>query len=115
MYAIRSYYVNHKRFAWHRTWNLTFSDEFSESKLDTSKWLTRYYWGDKMLKDTYSLSIDKHLVTDGSNIILENGRLHLVTQKESVKGKSWDARYGFSTRNFDYTSGLINSASYNFV
>ncbi len=102
--------INHKRFAWHRTWNLTFSDEFSESKLDTSKWLTRYYWGDKMLKDTYSLSIDKHLVTDGSNIILENGRLHLVTQKESVKGKSWDARYGFSTRNFDYTSGLINSA-----
>lgn len=102
--------IEHKRFSWHRSWSMTFNDEFSGPKVDTKAWLTRYYWGDKMLKDSYSLSQDKHFVTDGDNLNVENGRLHIVTRKEAVKGKSWDPRFGFVSRDFAYTSGLINTA-----
>ena len=34
---------------------LTFSDEFEGDKLDTKTWLTNYFWGDKLLKDSYSV------------------------------------------------------------
>jgi len=107
------YFANaeHKKFDWHRKWSLTFNDEFSGPKLDTKSWLTKYYWGDKMLKDSYSLSQDKHYVTDGGNLNFENGRLHIVTRKESASGKSWNPSHGFVTRDFAYTSGLINTAN----
>ncbi len=101
--------VDSKKFAWYRQWDETFHEDFSTAKLDIKKWLTKYYWGDKMLKDSYSLSHDKHFVTDGENLNLENGKLHIVTRKETVKGKSWHPTQGFITREFAYTSGLIST------
>ncbi len=101
--------IDSKKFAWHRIWNETFMDDFSSPKLDDSKWLTRYYWGDKILKSGYSLARDKHFVTDGKNLILENGKLNIVIRKESINGKSWHPEHGFIPREFSYTSGLINT------
>jgi beta-glucanase (GH16 family) len=103
--------INSKKFAWHRSWVQTFIEDFSASKLDAKKWITRYYWGDKILKGGYSLSYDKHLVTDGQNLHFENGKLNIITKKEVVHGKSWHATKGFITREFGYTSGLINTGS----
>ncbi|MBK7711284.1 MAG: hypothetical protein IPJ37_10315 [Bacteroidales bacterium] len=37
---------------------LTFSEEFNGEKLDTEKWITNYYWGEKLLKDRYSVESD---------------------------------------------------------
>ncbi len=101
--------IDSKKFAWYRQWDETFLEDFSTAKIDTKKWLTKYYWGNKMLKDSYSLSHDKHFVTDGKNLNLENGKLHIVTRKETVEGKSWHPTMGFITREFAYTSGLIST------
>ena len=101
--------IDSKKFAWYRQWEESFHEDFSSAKLDTKKWLTKYYWGDKMLKDSYSLSHDKHFVTDGKNLSLENGKLHIVTRKETMEGKSWHPTMGFITREFAYTSGLIST------
>ncbi len=103
--------IDAKKFAWHRSWNETFVEDFSSSKLDTKKWITRYYWGEKLLKDGYSLSHDKHFFTDGKNLHFENGKLHIVTKKEVVNGKSWHPINGFIPREFGYTSGLINTGT----
>lgn len=101
--------IDSKKFAWYKQWEETFHEDFAAGKLDTKKWLTRYYWGNKILKDSYSLSSDKHFVTDGKNINLENGKLQIVTRKETIDGKSWHETMGFFTRQFDYTSGLIST------
>ena len=103
--------IDHKRFNWHRIWTETFHDDFSDVKLDNRRWLTRYYWGEKNFKESYSLSQDKHFVTNGQNLNIENNRLHIITRKEQVKGASWHPEYGFITREFGYTSGLINTAN----
>ncbi len=92
-----------------KKWKITFSEEFEENKLDKEKWLTRYYWGDTLLNDTYSLSDDKHFITDGKNIEIENSVLSIVSKKEDVMGKSWHPFFGFSPKEFNYTSGLINT------
>lgn len=89
---------------------LTFSDEFDIEKLDTKKWLTNYYWGDKLLKDRYSVESDLQAYTEKENFELRSSLLKIITRQQKVNGKVWSAAHGFSPKEFGYTSGLINSA-----
>lgn len=101
--------VDSKKFNEIKNWQQTFSEEFNSSKLNKKVWLTRFYWGDTMLHDTYSLSDDRHFNTDGDNLSIENSILKIETRKEKVTGKAWNPLFGFQPKEFDYTSGLINT------
>jgi beta-glucanase (GH16 family) len=90
---------------------LTFSDEFDNEKLDTKKWLTNYYWGEKLLKDRYSVESDLQAFTEKENFEIRNSILKINTKPQKVTGKVWSAAHGFSTKEFSYTSGLINSGN----
>jgi hypothetical protein len=90
---------------------LTFSDEFDTEKLDAKKWLTNYYWGEKLLKDRYSVESDLQAYTEKDNFQFGGSMLKIVTKQQKVKGKVWSAAHGFSPKEFDYTSGIINSAT----
>ena len=90
---------------------LTFSDEFDADKLDTKKWLTNYYWGEKLLKDRYSVESDLQAYTEKDNFEIRNSILKINTKPQKVTGKVWSASKGFSTKEFSYTSGLINSGN----
>ena len=98
------------KFASLKAWNLEFEDHFTDEKLDTDKWLTRYYWGDKLLNGAYSLPGDRHCNTNGKNISLSRSKLAIHTQKEAAQGLMWDPVCGFVVRDFPYTSGLINTS-----
>jgi hypothetical protein len=86
---------------------LTFSDEFDSEKLDTSKWLTNYYWGDKLLHDRYSVESDLQAYTEKENFEIRNSVLKITTKPQKVTGKVWSADKGFSTKEFAYTSGIV--------
>jgi hypothetical protein len=90
---------------------LTFSDEFDSDKLDSKKWLTNYYWGEKLLKDRYSVESDLQAYTENENFEIRNSILRINTKPQRVTGKVWSAGHGFSTKEFSYTSGLINSGN----
>ena len=90
---------------------LTFSDEFDSEKLDTKKWLTNYYWGEKLLKDRYSAESDLQAHTEKENFEVRNSILRINTKPQRVTGKVWSAARGFTTKEFSYTSGLINSGT----
>jgi hypothetical protein len=102
-------FKGHKKFDWLRTWQLSFDDDFDTGKLNKKKWITRYYWGNELLHDSYSLSHEKHFISDGENLEFTNNSLRIITRKESATGKIWHDEYGFCPQEFDYTSGLINS------
>ncbi len=104
-------FKDHKKFDWFRTWQLTFDDEFDTGKIDKNKWLTKYFWGEEILKDSYSVSAEKHFVTDGNNLEFNKSALRIITRKENASGKMWHDEFGFIPKEFDYTSGLINSGS----
>jgi beta-glucanase (GH16 family) len=97
-----------KKFDEIKQWNLTFSDDFSGG-IDRKKWNLRYFWGDTVLNDTYALADEKHLITDGKNLEVANGKLKIVTRKEKIQGKVWNPQLGFFPKEFNYTSGLISS------
>lgn len=88
---------------------LTFSDEFDASGLDGKKWLTNYFWGDKLLKDRYSVESDLQYYTEKDNFELKNSFLRIITKPQKINGKAWSAVNGFTTKEFGYTSGIINT------
>ena len=88
---------------------LTFSDEFDGDKLDTKAWLTNYYWGDKLLHDRYSVETDLQAYTEKDNFEIRNSILKIITKPQKVQGKVWTGADGFKTKEFAFTSGIINS------
>lgn len=90
---------------------LTFSDEFEGEKLDTKKWLTNYYWGEKLLKDRYSVESDLQAYTEKDNFEIRNSVLRINTKSQKINGKVWSAIKGFTPKEFNYTSGLINTGN----
>jgi hypothetical protein len=90
---------------------LTFSDEFEGEKLDTKKWLTNYFWGEKLLHDRYSVEPDLQAFTEKENFELRNSTLKINIKPQRVNGKVWSSDKGFSTKEFNYTSGTINSGT----
>jgi hypothetical protein len=88
---------------------LTFSDEFDGEKLDTKKWLTNYYWGDRLLKGRYSVESDLQAFTENANFELRNSLLKIHIKPQKVEGTAWTASKGFIKKDFQYTSGIISS------
>jgi beta-glucanase (GH16 family) len=94
-----------------KNWNVAFEDDFNSGSLNRNNWLTRYFWGEVLLHDTYALPGEKHLFTDGKNIEFMGSTLKLITRNEKVNGKEWVPAIGFFPKDFNYTSGLISSGS----
>jgi hypothetical protein len=90
---------------------LTFGEEFDGAALDTKKWITNYYWGEKLLKDRYSVDTDLQYYTEKDNFEIRNSFLKINTKPHKISGKAWSAVNGFTTREFSYTSGLINTGN----
>jgi hypothetical protein len=93
-----------------KTRELIFSDEFDGDKLDTKTWLTNYYWGDKLLKDNYTVGNDLQAYTEKDNFEIRNSLLKIITKPQKKEGKVWSAD-GFQTKEFAYTSGIINTGN----
>jgi hypothetical protein len=88
---------------------LTFSDEFEGDKLNTKTWLTNYYWGDKILHDNYSVESDLQAYTEKDNFEIRNSLLKIITKPQKIQGKVWTGTDGFKTKDFAFTSGIINT------
>lgn len=88
---------------------LTFSDEFEGDNLNTKTWLTNYFWGDKILHDRYSVETDMQAYTEKDNFEIRNSLLKIITKPQKVQGKVWSGANGFKTKEFAFTSGLINT------
>jgi beta-glucanase (GH16 family) len=92
-----------------KRYDISFYDNFENKSLDKKKWITTYFWGNKLLKEGYSIVNDAHLLTNGENVVVEDSKLKIITKKESVNGKAWDPAIGFYQQDFNYTSGIISS------
>jgi beta-glucanase (GH16 family) len=101
--------VDSNKFDELKKWEITFSEDFADNNLDKNVWLTRFYWGDALLNDTYSMSNDQHFITDGNNLAVQNSVLKIETRREKATGKAWDPLFGFKPKEFELTSGLINT------
>jgi beta-glucanase (GH16 family) len=100
---------NSKKFDEIKRWELTFSDEFESRQLDKKKWLTRYFWGEALLHESYVNEAEKQFFPDDQNIQVDNSILKIITRKQNISGKKWNPAIGFYQHDFKYTAGIINS------
>ncbi|MBL7104144.1 MAG: family 16 glycosylhydrolase [Bacteroidales bacterium] len=117
-------FKNSKKYKWYlelkdsdkfdelKKWEIAFEDNFDSDKLNKEKWMTRYFWGDKLINDAYALETDTAFPTDGKNIEISNNILKIVTRKEKTNGKVWKQPFGFIPHDFDYTTGLVSTAKH---
>lgn len=91
-----------------REWKAVFEDRFTGMALDESKWMSRYYAGGLLLKDTYGVGNDRQLFRP-ANVGLKEGQLWLECRKEAVRGKFWDMRLGVVAKAYDYTSAIAHT------
>ncbi len=92
-----------------KRWTLSFDDDFSSGTLDTKKWMTRYFWGDKAVNNSYALPDDLSIITDGKNIDFYDNKIRLITRKEEAEGLIWSPETAFTKEKFAYTSALIST------
>jgi beta-glucanase (GH16 family) len=115
-------FKNSKKYKWYvglkdsdkfnvlKKWEVVFEDDFTNKQLDQKKWMTRYYWGDKLINDAYAFEMDKAFPTDGKNIEFADSHAKIVTRNEKTKGKMWKPPFGFIPQDFNYTTGLLSTA-----
>jgi len=90
---------------------LTFSDEFEGDRPDTKKWLNKYFWGEKLLHDSYSLVSDLQFYTPADNFEVRHSVLRIITKPQKISGKVWDPEKGFYNKEFSFSSGLLNTGA----
>jgi len=93
-----------------KAWKLTFEDDFTSGKVEEEKWMNSFFWGKMLINDRYVLAGDKHFFTDNKNIELNGTSIKIITKKEKTQGKVWHPVHGFSTQEYDYTSGMLTTA-----
>lgn len=93
-----------------KAWRLTFEEDFNTGKVEEEKWMNSYFWGKMLLNDRYVMAGDKQFYTDNKNIELNGTSLKIVTKKEKTQGKVWHPLHGFSTQEYNYTSGMLSTA-----
>lgn len=91
-------------------WELVLEDDFKQGRLDDKRWITRYYAGERFLNDTYGVGTDVQLYTP-DNVSLEDSAVCLNFRKESIIGKYWDEERGIREKKFEYTSGILSTAT----
>jgi beta-glucanase (GH16 family) len=106
------YYKTKKKYPFREIekWDLTFDEKFNDTKLDSSKWITRYYWGDKGMKKPFALEDDKSFPAEGGNIEFYDNKARIVTRAGKASGLVWRSSQGFVLEDFDFTCGLVNTA-----
>lgn len=93
-----------------RKWQLVFDDHFDKGALDVTRWISRYYAGERFLNDTYGVGKDVQLFTP-DNVTFTESAVCLNFRKESIIGKYWDQKVGIREQKYDYTSAMISTAA----
>jgi beta-glucanase (GH16 family) len=80
------------------SWSLVFHDEFNGDHLDTSLWVTCYWWDKDGCTNLGNRELEWY---QPGNVIVQNGVLKLEARKESIRASDG--------RTYPYTSGMVTT------
>jgi len=91
-------------------WKTVFEDEFDWSKLSDSKWSAGFAYDNPKLLKVHSFANEQAANNGGKNVGTVDGKLHLFTKNEKVTAPAWDVKKGFVSKEFDYTTDIIQTS-----
>lgn len=101
---------NSNKFDELKQWKVTFEDRFNDQNINDQLWMNSFFWGKMLINDRYVIAGDKQYYTDNKNFDLSGDTLKIITKNESTEGRVWHPIHGFSTQEFNYTSGMLSTA-----
>jgi beta-glucanase (GH16 family) len=93
-----------------KEWSVVFEDNFGKNAFDKSRWQPENYWGYKTIGKSFSQANEAQCYNGEKNISIDNNTLSILIKKERLKGQFWNAGTGLMPKEFEYSSGIINSA-----
>jgi len=107
-----AFYLNEKpdRFESHKSFKLSFQDEFAWNTLDKSHWNFGFHYKNENIIGDHSFANEKQANNSGKNVTVESGILKLNTKNEKVIARTWDVEKGFIQKEFDFTSDVLQTA-----
>lgn len=94
-----------------KKWDIVFEENFDDKKLNTECWQPENWWGIQTLGTSFSQKDEKQGYNGVKNIELSYNTLSILAKKEKIEGKIWIPTLGLMPQQFDYSSGILNSAS----
>lgn len=106
------FYVNEKpeRFEAYKKQKITFEDRFDWNSLAKSSWNFGFHYKNPKAIRNHSFANEKQANNDGKNVQVRDGVLLISTKKEKVTSRTWDQTKGFTMKDFDYTSDVLQTA-----
>ena len=91
------------------TWKLLFSDEFEGLQL-SQYWSTQQEVGLGTIHTSYVQNSEYHKLA-AENVILAENKLKIALNPVEEEGMAWDEKFGFISRDFNYSAGVVNTAN----
>jgi len=92
-------------------WEIVLNENFSGHQLSTTIWEPENYWGSKIAGFSFSQATELQAFNGLNNIEIKNQILSIVTKAEKSKGKVWDPAFGLIPKEFEYSSGILNTGN----
>ena len=92
-------------------WEIVLDENFSGHQLSTTIWEPENYWGSKIAGFSFSQATELQAFNGLNNIEIKNQILSIVTKAEKSKGKVWDPAFGLIPKEFEYSSGILNTGN----
>jgi hypothetical protein len=90
-------------------WKLLFMDEFEGQQL-SQYWSTHQEAGLGTLNANYVQNNEYHAL-DAENISVTENKLRIALNADEQEGIAWDEKFGFISRDFNCSSGIVNTAN----
>ncbi len=91
-------------------WKATFTEEFAWHRFSESPWKAGFVYANPKLPRLHSFANEQQAYNGGKNVGTVDGRLHLFTKREKITAPAWDAKKGFVSKDYDYTSDIVQTA-----
>ena len=91
-------------------WKNTFTEEFSWHRFSESPWKAGFAYENPKLLRQHSFANEQQAYNGGKNVGATDGKLYLFTKREKVTAPAWDAKKGFVSKDYDYTSDIIQTS-----
>ena len=88
----------------------TFMDECDWLKLSESQWRAGFAYNNPKLPRLHSFANEQQANNGGNNVGTLDGKIQLFTKQEKKTAPAWDPKKGFISKDFDYTSDIIQTA-----
>jgi hypothetical protein len=92
-------------------WEITYEENFSGKKLDNDRWQPENWMAFRTAGKSFSQKDEKQGFNGEKNIELNNQTLSIWAKKDKIQGTVWDPAVGLLPRQYDYSSGILNSAA----